>query len=130
MVIFSEKGLQDREMTKWSILLLHFCGDFCKSTDSQTHSAPRLFSLRSNKLAVAPLEINKFLIGLTRKIEIGGKGKARQNKQTFDLTGKIEIKVQKLVKALSLVEFFVELTELIAESKKRRADMCKPTCKG
>ena len=101
MVIFSEKGLQDREMTKWSILLLHFCGDFCKSTDSQTHSAPRLFSLRSNKrgsdqgftpiLAVAPLEIKIFLIGLTRKIEIGGKGKARQNKQTFDLTGKIVI---------------------------------------
>ena len=46
---------------------LHFCGKFSKSTDSQTHSAPRLISLRSTKrgsdrgfapiLAGAPLEI-------------------------------------------------------------------------
>ena len=39
----------------------HFWGDFSESNDSQTHSAPRLLSLRSNKrgraiLAGAPLE--------------------------------------------------------------------------
>ena len=68
--VFPKEGLKVREVTKWLVRVLHFLEIFCKSIDPQTHSAPHLFSLRSNKrgsdrgfapiLAGAPLENTRF----------------------------------------------------------------------